>query len=64
MLGKPLLRAPKAVANTASSRISAGSGMRLVGTEERGYVSGRLPSEIWEITREEWLARQADKDRR
>lgn len=62
VLGKPLLRAPKAVANTASSRISARGGMRLVRIEERGYVSGRLPSEIWEITREEWLARQAGKD--
>ncbi|EHK63577.1 GNAT family N-acetyltransferase [Achromobacter arsenitoxydans] len=62
VLGKPLLRAPKAVANTASSRISARSGMRLVRVEERDYVSGRLPSEIWEITREEWLARQAAKD--
>ncbi|OWJ89962.1 GNAT family N-acetyltransferase [Pseudomonas sp. A46] len=57
-LGKPLLRAPKAVANTASRRISERSGMRLLRTEERGYVSGRHLSEIWEITREEWLARQ------
>lgn len=57
-LGKPVLRAPKAVANIASSNISLRGGMRLVGTEERGYVSGRLPTEIWEITREEWLARR------
>lgn len=49
---------PKAAANLASSRISARGGMRMVATEERGYVSGRLPSEIWEITREEWLARR------
>ncbi|AVJ27804.1 GNAT family N-acetyltransferase [Achromobacter spanius] len=59
VLGKPVLRAPKAVANTASRRISESSGMRLVGTEERGFVSGRHPAEIWEITREEWLAQQA-----
>jgi hypothetical protein len=26
----------------------------MVGTEERDYVSGRLPSEIWEITADEW----------
>ncbi len=58
VLGKPLLRAPKAAPNTASRRISERSGMRLVATEERGYVSGRLPTEIWEITREEWFARQ------
>lgn len=56
VLGKPVLRAPKAVANTASRNISRRGGMRLVGTEERGYVSGRLPTEIWEITREEWIA--------
>jgi RimJ/RimL family protein N-acetyltransferase len=58
VLGKPVLRAPKAVPNAASRNISLRGGMRLVGTEERGYVSGRLPTEIWEITREEWLARR------
>ncbi|HEY9272252.1 GNAT family N-acetyltransferase [Achromobacter sp.] len=58
VLGKPLLRAPKAAVNVPSRRISERGGMRLVGTEERGYVSGRLPTEIWEITREEWLARR------
>jgi RimJ/RimL family protein N-acetyltransferase len=56
-LGKTLLRAPKAVANTASSRISRKTGMTLVGTEERDYVSGRLPSEVWEITAEQWHSR-------
>lgn len=61
VLGKPVLRAPKAVANTASRSISVRGGMRLVGTEERGYVSGRLPTEIWEITREEWIARHPRK---
>lgn len=53
----PVLRAPKAVANSASRRISEKQGMRLVATQERDYVSGRLPSEIWEITAEEWRAR-------
>lgn len=57
-LGFPVLRAQKAVANTASRRISQASGMRVVATEERDYVCGRLPAEIWEITREEWLARR------
>jgi hypothetical protein len=28
--------------------------MRMVATEERNFVSGRLPCEIWEITAEEW----------
>lgn len=53
----PVLRAPKAVANAASRRISEKQGMRLVATEERDYVSGRFPSEIWEITAEEWRSR-------
>jgi [ribosomal protein S5]-alanine N-acetyltransferase len=57
-LGFPVLRAPKAVGNAASRRISEKQGMRLVATEERDYVSGRLPSEIWEITAEEWRDRK------
>jgi ribosomal-protein-alanine N-acetyltransferase len=54
VLNSPVLRVPKAAANTASRRISEKSGMRLVATEERDYVSGRLLTEIWEITAEEW----------
>lgn len=57
-LGFPVLRAPKAVANTASQRISERAGMRVVAREDRDYVSGRLPSEIWEITAEEWRTRK------
>src|SRR5262245_12565841 len=49
----PVLRVSKAVANSASSRISEKQGMRLVGREERDFVSGRLPTEIWEITADE-----------
>jgi [ribosomal protein S5]-alanine N-acetyltransferase len=52
----PVLRVTKAVANVASSRISEKSGMRMVAMQERDYVSGRLPTEIWEITAEEWNA--------
>lgn len=54
VLGFKVLRAPKAVANVASRRISEKTGMRLIATVERDYVSGRLPAEIWEITAEEW----------
>jgi [ribosomal protein S5]-alanine N-acetyltransferase len=53
----PLLRVPKAAVNTASRRISEKSGMRIVATDERDYVSGRLLTEIWEITAEEWRTR-------
>ena len=55
-LGMPILRVAKAAANTTSRRISEKQGMRLVGHGERDYVSGRYPSEIWEITAEEWRA--------
>jgi RimJ/RimL family protein N-acetyltransferase len=54
----PVLRAPKAVANVASRRISEKQGMRVVGTEDRDHVSGCLPSELWEITADEWNARR------
>jgi len=58
-LGFPVLRVAKAAANRASRRISERQGMRLVGLTEKDYVSGRLPSEIWEITAEEWRSRRA-----
>ena len=58
VLGFPVLRAPKAIANVASRRISENSGMRVVVVEDRDYVSGRLPTEIWEITAEEWRRRR------
>jgi len=53
-LDQPVLRAPKAVANTRSKNISSRSGMRLVGVDKRQYVAGELDSELWEITRDEW----------
>jgi RimJ/RimL family protein N-acetyltransferase len=55
-LERPVLRAPKAVANIGSRRLSEKQGMRVVAVEERDHVSGRLPAEIWEMTREEWQA--------
>jgi len=50
----PVLRVAKAMGNTASRRISIRQGMRMIATEERQFVSGRLPAEVWEITAEEW----------
>ncbi len=58
VLRRPMLRAPKAIANVGSRKISQKTGMRLIGTSERDYVSGRLPAELWEITAEEWAARR------
>jgi len=54
VLKRPVLRAPKAVANVRSRRLSERTGMRLIKTVEYDYVSGRLPCDVWEITREEW----------
>lgn len=56
VLGQRTLRVYKAIANTASRRISIKQGMRVIGVEEANYVSGRLPSEIWELTAAEWRA--------
>ena len=61
-LGQARLRAPKAIANQASRRLSENQGMRVVRQEDRDFVSGRLPSEIWEITADEWHAWKAQKD--
>ena len=40
-------------------------GMTLVATEERDFVSGRLPEEVWELLAAEWRVRRgiADRDR-
>jgi len=54
----PVLRVPKAIVNVASRRISEKTGMRVVSLIERDYVCGRLPTEVWEITRSEWLSRK------
>ena|SRR5690242_7043999 len=61
VLERPVLRAPKAVANEASRRISVKQGMRIVSREPRDYVCGRLPSETWEITAEEWRRRKRER---
>jgi RimJ/RimL family protein N-acetyltransferase len=58
VLAQPVLRAPKASANVPSRRISEKQGMRIVATEERDYVGGRMPVDVWEITAEEWRMRR------
>ena len=55
-LGFPVMRIPKAVANVASRKISERQGMRIIAVEEHEFVSGTWPTEIWEITAEEWRA--------
>jgi ribosomal-protein-alanine N-acetyltransferase len=55
-LGFSMLRVAKAVGNAASCRISEKQGMRLIGTHEKDYVSGRHLSTTWEINAKEWRA--------
>ena len=55
-LGQERLRVSKAASNLASRRISEREGGRLVAMEERDFVSGRRPAEIWELTWQEWNA--------
>jgi [ribosomal protein S5]-alanine N-acetyltransferase len=57
-LNHPTMRVRKAVANKGSRRISEKQGMRVVSAEDSDYVSGRLPSETWEITADEWRSRK------
>jgi [ribosomal protein S5]-alanine N-acetyltransferase len=54
VLGFSLLRVPKAKENEFSRRISQKQGMRVTAVKNSDYVSGRLPTEIWEITADEW----------
>jgi RimJ/RimL family protein N-acetyltransferase len=61
VLGFSEMRVAKAVENTASRLISQKQGMRLVALEEREYVCGRLPAEVWAITAEEWRRRRTAK---
>jgi RimJ/RimL family protein N-acetyltransferase len=57
VLDFPVLRTSKAIANIASRHISLTQGMRVVRTETRDAVSGKLVAEVWELTREAWRAR-------
>ncbi|AZD85905.1 Acetyltransferase, GNAT family [Pseudomonas chlororaphis subsp. aureofaciens] len=54
VLGRELMRVPKAAPNLASRRISERAGMRLIRSDEDDFACGRLPRDIWEITREQW----------
>jgi [ribosomal protein S5]-alanine N-acetyltransferase len=58
VLKRPVMRIPKAIENAASQRISEKQDMRRIATAEKDYVGGRMLSDIWEISAEEWRARQ------
>jgi RimJ/RimL family protein N-acetyltransferase len=63
VLGFPVLRVPKAVANAPSRRISEKQGMLRVCGGEREYVGGRIDAEIWELTAELWRKRREVPER-
>ncbi len=58
-LQRPVMQVPKAAGNDASRRISQREGMRLIERRDGHFVSGPMVQELWELTREEWLAMQA-----
>jgi len=60
-LQRSSLRVPKAALNEGSRRLSLREGMRLVARYEADYVCGRLPAELWELSREAWLSTRADQ---
>lgn len=53
-LGMPVMQVGKASVNLASQRISEKHGMRRIGEKESMYVSGKLITEVWELTADEW----------
>lgn len=57
-LKREWMRVPKAATNEASRRVSQRGGMTMISCSEGEFVGGTFASEIWEITREQWLAQQ------
>ncbi|GGK06679.1 GNAT family N-acetyltransferase [Pseudomonas matsuisoli] len=55
-LGRPVMQVPKAIANRGSCRLSVREGMHIVETTFSEYVSGRLETQVWQLTREQWMA--------
>lgn len=53
-LGRDALRVPKAIANTASRRISEKQGMKVVQALKLPFVSGLHDAELWEIDADGW----------
>ena len=58
-LGREVMRVPKAAPNAGSRRISERGAMRLVSSQEGSFVGGKFACDLWEITREQWLAHRA-----
>lgn len=59
-LRRPCMRVPKAALNEGSRRLSQREGMRLIAQGESDYVCGKLPSELWALSREAWRLTHKD----
>ena len=58
-LQRPVMQVPKAADNAASRKISEREGMRMIQRRNGHFVSGPMVQELWELTRDEWLAIKA-----
>jgi [ribosomal protein S5]-alanine N-acetyltransferase len=62
-LQQPVLRIKKARDNAASRAISLRQGMRCIAETKDDYVSGRLLTERWELTAEDWRKVNPNSDK-
>lgn len=58
-LGWPHLYLTNATPNRRSARVKEKQGATLAYTEPYDFVAGRMDRQVWLLTREAWLARQA-----
>ena len=56
----PFLYLTNAVENRASARVKEKQGAVEVGREPFSYVAGQGEKQVWLLTRDAWLARQAN----
>jgi ribosomal-protein-alanine N-acetyltransferase len=54
----PFLYLTNAVENRASARVKAKQGAVEIARERHAYVSGEADRQVWQLTREAWLARR------
>lgn len=55
-LGKTKIIVKSARFNKGSSCVKKKTGAKLIGTEMGNYLDGKAEEDIWEVTKESWLA--------
>jgi [ribosomal protein S5]-alanine N-acetyltransferase len=58
----PCLWMTNAEANIASRRVKEKQGARPIDRTTRRFISGEGPAEVWLLSRDDWIARQAQRD--